>query len=473
MSSLPPADWPAEGRRLGHWRRRVSAPKRRLRPRPRGKPKPGAADLRGDAAGPRPQRLARHDRGNGATAAATDDVSEARPSRQELRPRQGLTDAPDPTFGGHYENARAAGLIRAAFHWFTPRPVSDQVRLFLGLVPRLGPGDLAPALDLEDSSMALWQHYKYSHGKTGNASGSTALLDDVQDWLDRVEAALGRTPIIYTGVIWRDDLKSTRMSQYPLWTLPSRWFPAGGLGGWRRVELWQYAEDGTPGHGMTQYREAGIELPGVDYDAYNGTIYGLRGLADLGRTGVGLTPLGAVAAHCEPDRHLHLMRENPPRTWTGTDLMRGALPGLGGDPVLSHCGHHRAALLPHRRPDRRGDAGRSRCDLGGRGPLEHRRGHCRARSPRPGRRRPPCGCLLRRRRRLAAVEPHGFHPVDHHPPAVGSPPGRHYERPAVLGPALPFTSPPGRRTRGSSDGPARWGISSSSRWNPPDGLPPI
>jgi GH25 family lysozyme M1 (1,4-beta-N-acetylmuramidase) len=245
---------------------------------------------------------------------------------------------PDPTFGGHYENVRAAGLIRGAFHWFTPRPVSDQVRLFLGLVPRVGPGDLAPALDLEDSSMALWQHYKYTHGKTGNAAGSTALLDDVQDWLDRVEAALGRIPIIYTGVIWRDDLKSTRMSQYPLWTLPSRWFPAGGLGGWRRVELWQYAEDGKPGHGMTEYREAGVELPGVDYDAYNGTIYGLRGLADLGRTGVGLTPLGAVAAHCEPDRHLHLMRESPPRTWTDTDLMRGALPGLGGDPVLCTAG---------------------------------------------------------------------------------------------------------------------------------------
>jgi lysozyme len=246
-------------------------------------------------------------------------------------------DRADPTFHGHYENARAAGLIRGAFHWFTTAPVGDQVRLFLGLVPRVGPGELAPSLDVEDGSKALWRHYQYTYveGKktTGSVAGSTALLDAVQDWLDRVEAALGRTPLLYTGVIWRDHLKSTRMSQYPLWTLPSRW-SAGGLGGWRHVELWQYAEDGKPFRGVSQYREPGVELPGADYDAYNGTIYGLRGLADLGRTGVGLTSLGAVVAHCEPDRHLHLVRESPPRTWTDTDLMRGALPGLGGDPVL-------------------------------------------------------------------------------------------------------------------------------------------
>lgn len=237
----------------------------------------------------------------------------------------------DSTFRGHYENVRAAGLIRGAFHWFTPHPVSDQVRLFLSLVPRVGPGELAPALDVEDGSKVLLQRYKY-----GTQAGSAALLDALQDWLDRVEAALGRTPIIYTGVIWRDDLRSTRMSQYPLWTLPSRWHPAGRLGGWHRVEMWQYAEDGKPDG--NPYREPGVKLPGVDYDAYNGTIYGLRGLADLGRTAVGLTPFGAVVAHCEPDRHLHLLRESPPGTWTGTDLMSGALPGLGGDPVLCTAG---------------------------------------------------------------------------------------------------------------------------------------
>ena len=239
--------------------------------------------------------------------------------------------------------AREAGLMRGAYHLFTERPVADQAQLFLDIVARLGPGELPPTLDVEDPDNAqlhlpLFSHYGYTHDKKGTPAGTRALLDALQAWLDRVEAALGRTPIIYTGVIWRDDLSSARMSQYPLWTLPNRFRSDGWLGGWRRAELWQYAEDGGPWFGKEHYREPGVELPGVDYDAYNGTIYGLRGLADLGRTGVGLTTLGTVVAHCEPDRHLHLVRESSPQTWTDADLMDGALPGLGGDPVLCTAG---------------------------------------------------------------------------------------------------------------------------------------
>ena len=240
------------------------------------------------------------------------------------------------TFHAQYENARAAGLVRGSYHFFTPRPVTEQVRLVLGLIPRVGPEELAPALDVEDPEKKpwLWEHYQYTHAGRGTAAGSAALLGDLQDWLDQVEAALGRTPIVYTGVMWRDDLRSTQMSRYPLWTLPGR-LP---MGGWRRAELLQYASDGDPWFGMQHYRETGVELPGVDYDMYNGTIYGLRGLADLGRVGVGLTPLGVVVARGETDQHIHLARESPPGTWTDLDLMRGSLPGQGGDPVLSASG---------------------------------------------------------------------------------------------------------------------------------------
>lgn len=242
----------------------------------------------------------------------------------------------EAAFRGHYDNARAAGLIRGSYHFFTPRPVAEQVRLVLGLVPRVGPGELAPALDVEDGSKKLWDTYKYTYDGGGTPAGSKRLLDALQEWLDAVEAALGRTPIVYTGVIWRDGLKSTRMSQYPLWTIPNR-FP---MGGWRRVDIFQYGEEGQPKNHPSRkpYHEPGVDMPGVDYDAYHGTIYGLRGLADLGRVGVGLSPLGTLVAHAEPDRHVHLVRESPPRTWTDTDLMQGALPGLGGDPELQTAG---------------------------------------------------------------------------------------------------------------------------------------
>lgn len=244
----------------------------------------------------------------------------------------------EQTFQAHYQLAPQAGLIRGAYHLFTESPVENQVRLFLGLVPRLAPGELPPSLDVEDPSSAnlpLFHHYHYTHSGQGNAAGTTALLDALQQWLDRVEAALGRTPIIYTGAMWRDDLRSTRMSQYPLWTIPNR-LPFGGWG--NRADILQYAEDGENWLGQPHYREPGVDLPGVDYDSYNGTIYGLRGLADLGRVGVGLTPVGAVIAHCEVDRHIHLLRQSSPRTWADSDLMNGALPSLGGDPTLLAVG---------------------------------------------------------------------------------------------------------------------------------------
>ena len=243
------------------------------------------------------------------------------------------------TFSAHSQRAREAGLMCGAYHLFTERPVADQVRLFLRMVPRLGPGELPPAFDVEDPDklhFPLFRHYLYTRGKQGTRAGTNALLDAMQDWLDQVEAALGRTPIIYTGVMWRDDLRSARMSQYPLWAVARP--PNRPFGGWARVEMWQYAEDGGKWLGQASYSEPGVGMGGIDYDSYNGTTYGLRGLADLGRVGVGLTSHGAVIAHCEVDRHVHLLRESAMQTWTGSDLMSGALPSLGGDPGVLCAG---------------------------------------------------------------------------------------------------------------------------------------
>ena len=235
--------------------------------------------------------------------------------------------AAETTFRDHYDHVREAGLVRGSYHFFTERPVAEQVRLLLGLVGRLGPGELAPSLDVEDESKRLWNAYHYTYDGTGTVAGSTALLDALQAWLDAVEAALGRTPLLYTGVVWRDGLQSPRMSQYPLWTLPNR-FP---FGGWARADIWQYAEDGEPK--THPYHETGVHIGGIDFDAYNGTIWGVRGLADLGRIGVATSPAGTVLAYSGPDRHVHLVLGT-----NDVDLMAGELPGVGGDPVLRLAG---------------------------------------------------------------------------------------------------------------------------------------
>jgi len=257
----------------------------------------------------------------------------------------------DYTFSVHYQRAREAGLMCGAYHFFTELPAPDQARLFLGIVPRVGPGELPPALDVEDPDklkFPLFRHYQYKHDGKGKQAGSDKLLDALQDWLDRVEAALGRTPMIYTGVVWRDGLQSTRMSQYPLWGVSRP--PNPPFGGWAHVEMWQYAEDGGKWLGQEHYSEPGVGMGGIDYDSYNGTTYGLRGLADLGRVGVGLASQGAVIAHCEVDGHVHLLRESAMQTWTGSDLMSGALPSLGGDPGVLCAG---MAVILHFRSDGR------------------------------------------------------------------------------------------------------------------------
>ena len=257
----------------------------------------------------------------------------------------------EQAFSAHYQRAREAGLMCGAYHLFTERPVADQVRLFLGIVPHLGPGELPPTFDVEDPeklNFPLLRHYQYKHAGKDKQARIDALVDALQDWLDQVEAALGRTPIIYTGVMWRDDLRSTRMSQYPLWTVAR---PSNRLfGGWARADIWQYGEEGEAWLGQAHYSEPGVGIGGIDYDAYNGTTYGLRGLADLGRVGVGLAPQGAVIAHCEVDRHVHLLRESAMQTWTGSDLMSGALPSLGGDPGVLCAG---MAVILHFRSDGR------------------------------------------------------------------------------------------------------------------------
>src|SRR5262249_38528027 len=127
--------------------------------------------------------------------------------------------------------------------------------------------------------------------------GRDELLADIQDFLNRIETALGRTPMIYTSHMWADSdmMNNPRlMSEYPLWTVyhgqrDLRGIMVGGWGnGWDFI---QYAEAGENYWGLNPYEEPNITVPGLDFNAYNGTIYGLRGLADIGRPGVALGPV--------------------------------------------------------------------------------------------------------------------------------------------------------------------------------------
>ena len=77
---------------------------------------------------------------------------------------QGGAKNPDVTFDVRYPLIRDAGMIRGSYDFFAPVDVDDQIQFVVAHVKRLTPGDLAPAIDLEDQSASLDGKYRYTAG---------------------------------------------------------------------------------------------------------------------------------------------------------------------------------------------------------------------------------------------------------------------------------------------------------------------
>jgi lysozyme len=180
------------------------------------------------------------------------------------RASYGITD--DTTFSANWSGFKAAKVIRAAYHYFIPTDdVQRQIDVFVKAVGTLQPGDLPPALDLENP--AAWA-----------SIAQADRLPLVLTWLQGVQAALGVQPVIYTDLTFIAQVfggNATALGAYGLWiahysstdstpTIPPTWTT------WL---IWQWSETTT--------------VPGitgnVDGDRFNGT------LADLVKLGVPAT----------------------------------------------------------------------------------------------------------------------------------------------------------------------------------------
>jgi lysozyme len=84
------------------------------------------------------------------------------------------------------------------------RPVADQVRHFLAVVPR-DPDALPPALDLELG------------GSCARRPPPDVVARDVATWLSDVERALGKRPILYVTRESYDFFVRGRALSNPLW----------------------------------------------------------------------------------------------------------------------------------------------------------------------------------------------------------------------------------------------------------------
>ena len=166
--------------------------------------------------------------------------------------------------------ARNAGLDVAPYHFYTASAANTggaQADRFIAAVRATGytgqrAGDLPPVFDFE----------KADDG-TGNcpAFGTVA---DAKSWLDKVQAAFGRTPIIYTQKSVIDDCygATTAFAGYPMQLADYRRFitapplPAGSST-WL---MWQYTDAAIPD---------GLQAPATA-DVFNGTQADLDRLAN-------------------------------------------------------------------------------------------------------------------------------------------------------------------------------------------------
>ena len=152
----------------------------------------------------------------------------------------------DPTFASRRPQVKAAGLLYGAYHFLRPVSIPAQVKHFIDTVQLFD--DLLLALDHEDPNVSL---------------------ADAKLFLKLLEEHTGRVPVLYSGFLIKEQLKSvdkdlarirfwlSHYSSTPKWpsTWPEPW-------------LWQFTGDGT---GPLPHAITGIDGTGIDINSFNGT----------------------------------------------------------------------------------------------------------------------------------------------------------------------------------------------------------
>jgi lysozyme len=171
-------------------------------------------------------------------------------------------------FALNWRGAKDAGVYRSAYHFFDPtEDGSDQARHFLAVVSP-EPGDLPAMLDIEcpdgDPKCLGWA------GATGDVPSDT-LQQRMWDFVDTVERATAKKPIIYTFNAYFSSLgiAPAGLQDYPLDIA----YPASGScfdvpSPWTKATIWQYTWTGSV---------TGIEGE-VDRDRFLGTMGDLQAL---------------------------------------------------------------------------------------------------------------------------------------------------------------------------------------------------
>lgn len=144
-------------------------------------------------------------------------------------------DRVDAQFPSHWQAARAAGVPRAAYHFFYfCRPASEQADWFIRNVPRER-GALPPVLDME------WNPDSPTCTKRPPKDDVRA---EMRVFLAAVEKHYGKKPIIYTSIDFFEDNDLASFRGYPYWLRSVAGHPGDRYGS-HPWTFWQYTGTGV------------------------------------------------------------------------------------------------------------------------------------------------------------------------------------------------------------------------------------
>lgn len=144
-------------------------------------------------------------------------------------------DRVDDYFAEHWRMTKAAGIPRAAYHfYYFCRPAAEQARWFIQNVPRERDA-LPPVLDME------WNHLSPTCKLRPEPS---VVRKEMKIFLDMVEKHYGKKPIIYTSIDFFDDNELSRFQGYPYWLRSVAGHPTEKYGE-HPFTFWQYTGTGV------------------------------------------------------------------------------------------------------------------------------------------------------------------------------------------------------------------------------------
>lgn len=176
----------------------------------------------------------------------------------------------DDTFKANWLGAKSVGILRGAYHFFRCNvDAKKQADYYINYVQTMNDnGELPPALDLE----------------TNDGMFAKQIIPAVKIWLDRVEDAFKKKPIIYTRANFLQQFLALPggappdwAKDYPLWLA---WYPnqyVEGMTpslarGWLTWKIWQYSGDVAMINGINAK---------VDLNLFNGTLDDLNKFAGV------------------------------------------------------------------------------------------------------------------------------------------------------------------------------------------------